>query len=150
MKTFIIDTNVILDSVDNIYKLSDNGANLIVIPEVVIDELDSKKSGFEEINFNARQFARLLEEGAITGNLPPGTISGFHVTLANPTVNILLLTKHSYECEDGKPIAINIMNDRKILELAKDYSEQYDNTSQFISLDVMCRTRALTLGLNTD
>ena len=150
MKTFIIDTNVILDSVDNIYKLSDNGANLIVIPEVVIDELDSKKSGFEEINFNARQFARLLEEGAITGNLPPGTISGFNVTLANPTVNILLLTKHSYECEDGKPTAINIMNDRKILELAKDYSEQYDNTSQFISLDVMCRTRALTLGLNTD
>ena len=66
MKTFIIDTNVILDSVDNIYKLSDNGANLIVIPEVVIDELDSKKSGFEEINFNARQFARLLEEGEIT------------------------------------------------------------------------------------
>lgn len=150
MKTFIIDTNVILDSVDNIYKLSDDGANLIVIPEVVIDELDSKKSGFEEINFNARQFARLLEEGAITGNLPPGTISGFHVTLASPTVNILLLTKHSYECEDGKPTAINIMNDRKILELAKDYSEQYDNTSQFISLDVMCRTRALTLGLNTD
>lgn len=150
MKTFIIDTNVILDSVDNIYKLSDNGANLIVIPEVVIDELDSKKSGFEEINFNARQFARLLEEGAITGNLPSGRINGFYVTLSNPTVNILLLTKHSYECEDGKPTAINIMNDRKILELAKDYSEQYDNTSQFISLDVMCRTRALTLGLNTD
>jgi len=150
MKTYIIDTNVILDSVDNIYKLSDNGANLIVIPEVVIDELDSKKSGFEEINFNARQFARLLEEGAITGNLPTGSINGFYVSLSNPTVNILLLTKHSYECEDGKPIAINIMNDRKILELAKDYSEQYDNTSQFISLDVMCRTRALTLGLNTD
>lgn len=150
MKTYIIDTNVILDSVDNIYKLSDNGANLIVIPEVVIDELDSKKSGFEEINFNARQFARLLEEGVITGNLPFGKISGFYITLSNPTVNIVLLTKQSYECEDGKPIAVNIMNDRKILELARDYSEQYDNTSQFISLDVMCRTRALTLGLKTD
>ena len=150
MKTFIIDTNVILDSVDNIYKLSDNGVNLIVIPEVVIDELDSKKSGFEEINFNARQFARLLEEGTITGNLPTGRLNGFYVTLSNPTVNLLLLTKHSYECEDGKPVAVNIMNDRKILEVAKDYSQQYDNTSQFISLDVMCRTRALTLGLNTD
>lgn len=150
MKTFIIDTNVILDSVDNIYKLSDNGVNLIVIPEVVIDELDSKKSGFEEINFNARQFARLLEEGIITGNLPTGRLNGFYVKLSNPTVNLLLLTKHSYECEDGKPVAVNIMNDRKILEVAKDYSQQYDNISQFISLDVMCRTRALTLGLNTD
>jgi PhoH-like ATPase len=42
------------------------------------------------------------------------------------------------------------MNDRKILEVAKNYSDLYDSTSQFISLDVMCRTRALTLDLKTD
>ena len=150
MKTFIIDTNVILDSVDNIYKLSDNGANLIVIPEVVIDELDSKKSGFEEINFNARQFARLLEEGEITSKFNVENLHGFYVTLSNPLVCLLLLTKQSYDCEDGKPVALNIMNDRKILEVAKNYSDLYDPTSQFISLDVMCRTRALTLDLRTD
>ena len=150
MKTFIIDTNVILDSVDNIYKLSENGQNLIVIPEVVIDELDSKKSGFEEINFNARQFARLLEEGSITGRLGDQTLSGFYVELSNPTVRILLLTQTHYACEDGKPVAINILNDRKILETASHYSNLYDSSASFISLDVMCRTRALTLGLNTD
>lgn len=153
MKTFIIDTNIILDSVDNIYKLSDNGNNLIVIPEVVIDELDSKKSGFEEINFNARQFARLLEEGSIIAPLDPtpdSNLSGFRIELSNPTVNILLLTKQHYDCEDGKPVALNILNDRKILEVALDYYIHYDQTSQFISLDVMCRTRAITLGLPTD
>ena len=153
MKTYIIDTNVILDSVDNIYKLSDNGNNLIVIPEVVIDELDSKKSGFEEINFNARQFARLLEEGTITGPLetvPNTSLSGFYVVLSNPTVKILLLTQAHYYCEDGKPQALNILNDRKILEASKNYVMTYNTSAVFISLDVMCRTRALTLGLITD
>jgi PhoH-like ATPase len=45
--------------------LSDGGNNLICIPEVVIDELDSKKSGFEEINFQAREFGRILENAKV-------------------------------------------------------------------------------------
>ena len=152
MKTFILDTNVILDNIDNIYKLSDNGTNLLVIPEIVIDELDSKKSGFEEINFNARQFARLLEEGVITDPLKSDqtSLQGFYVTLVNPLVKLLILTKRVYECEDGKTIATNILNDRKILESAKNYIEVYNSEATLISLDVMCRTRAITLGIPTD
>ena len=49
----------------NIYKLSQEGKNLIVLPETVLDELDSKKSGFDEINFQAREFARILENSKI-------------------------------------------------------------------------------------
>ena len=41
--TYILDTNIILDSVENLLTLSDNGTNTLVIPETVIDELDSKK-----------------------------------------------------------------------------------------------------------
>ena len=94
MKTYILDTNVILDSVDNLYKLSDEGKNLLVIPEIVIDELDSKKSGFEEINFNARQFARLLEEGEILESKIKITsyLVGFLVKLNISNVKILILT----------------------------------------------------------
>lgn len=43
MKTYILDTNIILDSPDNLITLSDNGTNNLVLPEVVIDELDNKK-----------------------------------------------------------------------------------------------------------
>lgn len=152
MSTYIIDTNVILDSVDNIYKLSDNGTNIIVIPEVVIDELDAKKSGFDEINFNARQFARLLEEGVITqANIKydNSDLVGFQIQINNPIVNFLILTKDTYRCE-ATNVAVNILNDRKILEIASDYVNHWNADSQFISLDIMCRTRALTLGLTTD
>lgn len=147
--TYILDTNIILDSVDNIYKLSDNGNNLLVIPEIVIDELDSKKSGFEEINFNARQFARLLESGSVSSP-KLGDLTSFHVILPDSNVNLLIITKETYKCEQGIPVAHNIMNDRKILEVAKDYVNSVDEHAVFLSLDILCRTRALTLGLNTD
>ena len=150
---YILDTNIILDSVDNIYKLSDEGSNLIVIPEVVIDELDAKKYGFEDINYNARQFARLLEEGEIiNSNIIIGSsLKGFEVRLSNSNITILILHKPKYTCEDSNTIA-NILNDRKILEVASDYLAYSSTPSDisFISLDIMCRSRALTLGLSVD
>ena len=36
--TYILDTNIILDSVENLLTLSDNNTNILVIPETVIDE----------------------------------------------------------------------------------------------------------------
>jgi len=64
-KYFVIDTNIILQDYSNLSKLSQQGKNLIIIPEIVLDEIDSKKSGFEEINFQARSFARMLEDSKI-------------------------------------------------------------------------------------
>lgn len=148
MATYILDTNIILDSVDNIYKLSDEGNNLLVIPEVVLDELDNKKSGFEDINFNARQFARLLESGKVTSS-KHDNLSAFNVKLSDSPVEIMIITKPHYDCEQGTTVALNILNDRKILEVAKDYIDHIGEAT-FLSLDVLCRTRALTLGIPTD
>ena len=61
-KVYVVDTNVILNDAHFIETLSDNSENLIVIPETVLDEIDSKKMGFDEINFQAREFARMLSE----------------------------------------------------------------------------------------
>ena len=58
-KYFVVDTNIILEDFSNISNLSEDGKNLIVLPEIVLDEIDSKKSGFEEINYQARQFAMI-------------------------------------------------------------------------------------------
>src|SRR5690554_3075372 len=57
-KVYVLDTNIILEDANNLFILAEN--NLIILPEVVIDELDSKKSGFDEINFQAREFGRIL------------------------------------------------------------------------------------------
>ena len=72
-KCYSIDTNIVLDNPSNIIKLYDNG-NIILVPEVVIDELDAKKGGFEEINYNARQFARFLEEAEIISKEQKGEL----------------------------------------------------------------------------
>ena len=45
-KIYILDTNIILNDAHNIEILSDCGKNLIVLPETVIDELDTKKDRF--------------------------------------------------------------------------------------------------------
>ena len=66
-KHYVLDTNILLEDATNIFKLSQDSKNLIILPETVLDEIDSKKSGFDEINFQAREFAsnkRLLGTSA--------------------------------------------------------------------------------------
>ncbi|HYK88564.1 MAG TPA: PIN domain-containing protein, partial [Acidobacteriota bacterium] len=62
-KTFILDTNVILHDATCIHQFKEND---IVIPLVVIEEIDHFKRGSQVINLNAREFARTLD--SITGN----------------------------------------------------------------------------------
>jgi PhoH-like ATPase len=57
-KNFVLDTNVILHDHKCIYKFQEHD---IYLPIVVLEELDKFKKGNEEINFNARQFARELD-----------------------------------------------------------------------------------------
>ena len=64
-KYYVLDTNILLEDATNIFKLSAESENLIILPETVLDEIDSKKSGFDEINFQAREFARILENSII-------------------------------------------------------------------------------------
>ncbi|MHC1738311.1 MAG: PhoH family protein [Ignavibacteriaceae bacterium] len=62
-KTFVLDTNVILHDASCINQFQEND---IVIPLIVIEEIDHFKRGSQVINLNAREFARKLD--AITGN----------------------------------------------------------------------------------
>jgi len=64
-KYYVIDTNIILQDAHSLITLSDSSQNLVIIPETVLDELDAKKSGFDEINYQAREFARLLRDAEV-------------------------------------------------------------------------------------
>lgn len=145
MKTYILDTNIILDSPDNLITLSDNGTNNLVLPEVVIDELDNKKSGFEDINYNARQFARLLEDSKIVDIKAVSGLTLVTTTIPSLNITLTIVSKPTYLCENTST-APSILNDRKILEIAYDYHTHVAH-STIVSLDIMCRTRGLSLGL---
>ena len=65
-KTFILDTNVLLFDPLAILKF---GANDIVIPITVIEEVDRFKKDLNENGRNARQISRFLDEMRRKGNL---------------------------------------------------------------------------------
>ena len=139
----VLDTNVILNNAHNIFTLGSNAT--IVIPETVIDELDSKKSVIGEIGFQAREFGRILAQA---NKLPilmdeDLIISSFYIN--GTTIQVVSSSTYpSYS--DTSP---SIINDRKIIEIAKQYHNIYGDTI-FVSIDVMCRIRAESEGLTCE
>src|SRR5512141_2996835 len=68
-KVFVLDTNVLLHDPKSIFSFEDND---VVIPIVVIEELDKFKKGIDEIGRNARQVSRILDEFRQQGKLSVG------------------------------------------------------------------------------
>jgi len=64
-KIYVIDTNIILQNIQNIINLSDNGSNIVVVPETVLLELEDKKKLFNELGYHSRSFARYLAKAKI-------------------------------------------------------------------------------------
>ena len=125
-KYFFIDTNIILEDNSNILKLSQNSKNLIIISEIVLDEIDSKKSGFDEINFQAREFARFLESGEIIGKktFEDMKIISLDICSDSEKVRIDIISKNNY-IATLSGFSQNILNDRKILETAQSAQKIY-------------------------
>jgi len=68
-KIFVLDTNVLLHDPRAIFSFQDND---VVIPIVVIEELDKFKKGIDEMGRNARQVSRILDEYRQKGKLSQG------------------------------------------------------------------------------
>ena len=147
-KVYVLDTNIILNDAHNINKISQFGQNVVILPETVIDELDSKKSGTDEINFQAREFARMLSE-ATFGNVEKNDKATILNISLKDNSKIQVISLNNYELDN---IERSIKNDRKIIQVAKYCSEDLYKEAEttFLSLDAMCFIRAYTLGLKAD
>lgn len=149
-KYYILDTNILLEDAKNIFKVADEGKNLIILPETVLDEIDSKKSGFEEINFQAREFARLLEDAQIVESKSVDSHKIIRVRVEDIQSSVIdIISKEQYS-QNAKNSSLNIINDRKILEIASFAKLYYKTNVMFLSLDIMARTRAMSLDIPTD
>ncbi len=145
-KTYIIDTSVILDDVYSIFPLSEGGKNRVIIPETTLDEIDSKKKGFEDINFQAREFNRLLDDAVTIDEFDIESngdrLSSVMVMIHDATFE--LVSKRDYKVSQMKEHQ-NIINDRKILEIAKSFKG-----ATVISNDIAMRIRARSLKLKSE
>lgn len=68
-KTYVLDTNVLMQAPYAMQCFEDNH---VVIPLVVVEELDELKKADGERGFNARQAIRFLERLRLRGNLLDG------------------------------------------------------------------------------
>lgn len=128
MKTFVLDTNVLLHDYTCLSKFQDNH---IIIPVAVLEELDKFKTGSEAINFSARELLRQIE--AFPGDL----LSGVKVGDGKLSIQ---LDKPSMEDR----ITQNFMErtvDNRVLNTA------YLLNATLITKDINLRVKARALGL---
>lgn len=140
-KIYVLDTNVLLQDPMAIFSFQDNE---IVIPAVVLEEVDSKKRYMDEIGRNSRYVSRLLDSFRENGRLHQGitleTGGVLRVELNHSTLN--KLQKHFHE----------MTNDNRILAVALNLQEE-ENLSQntrpviLVSKDALMRVKADALGL---
>jgi len=68
-KIFVLDTNVLIHNPQALFSFDEHR---VVIPIVVIEEIDQFKKGIDEKSRNARQIGRYLDELRSQGNLQEG------------------------------------------------------------------------------
>jgi PhoH-like ATPase len=137
-KLFIIDTNVLLHDYKCIYNFEEND---VIIPIVVLEELDKFKKGNDMINFHAREFARELDKLSgdvlLTANIPLGENLG----------NLHIETGRDFSEKVSQSFAERTA-DHRILAIA-DYvsNANKDKTVVLISKDINLRMKAKSLGI---
>jgi PhoH-like ATPase len=137
-KLFILDTNVLLHDYKCIYNFEEND---IIIPIVVLEELDKFKRGNDLINFHAREFTRELDKLSgdmlLTANIPLGeNLGNMHI-------------------ETGKDFSEKVSQsfpertaDHRILAIAEYVcSTTKDKTVVLITKDINLRMKAKSLGI---
>lgn len=144
-KIFILDTNVILFDYNAIYNFEDNH---VVIPIVVIEELDKFKKGNAIINYNARQIMRELDK--LTSQYD---IHADGITLSNNKGKLFVETVHKFSEEFKNSFSEHKYADTKILSIAlylKKEQEKKDKEKHQVILvtqDVNLRLKARTFGI---
>jgi PhoH-like ATPase len=146
-KTYFIDTNIILDSAENLETLSDGGQNILIVPETVLSELDAKKNGFEVINYNAREFNRFCEQAEIIEeNDINNTARRMVIKNKDTVIHFVSLFEHEYT---EKNTDKKILNDRRIIETAQRIAQEYPNMI-VLSNDIAFRTHASMMRLKVE
>ncbi len=140
-KNFVLDTNVLLHDHKCIFNFQEND---IFIPIIVLEELDKFKKGNEEINYNAREFARQLDKYTDKDFFEKGAQLGPDLGRLSIIVNCSLNKRVKEAFHEDKP-------DHRILSAAIEVAEQHkDMRTIFVTKDINLRMKARALGIETE
>lgn len=138
-KTYVLDTNVLIQSPSAIENFEDNQ---VIIPIVVIEELDSFKSSEGEKGANARSAIRLLEKYRQLGDLLTGIAmtNGGYLRIEKNFVDVQLPEDFPDSKMDNRILKVclgltNISAEDKVILVTKD---------------ILLRIKAQILGIQAD
>lgn len=141
-KIFVIDTSVILYDHDSINNFDDND---IALPITVLEELDNFKKGNDTINFEAREFIRIIDNmsdhATLTDWIPLPKSKGGRFKVV---MNERSLIDARLIFDDNKP-------DHKILNAALSIAQEYpERKVVLVSKDINLRLKAKSLNINAE
>lgn len=143
-KKYLLDTSIILDDIENLIYLYQDGENDIFISEVVLEELDKKKDLQNELGYFSREFFRAINSNDVIKNQCDSIADDmiYKMNFKNKTIELPLyiIYRPKYKTQNldyG-------LNDSRILEIAKDYD--------FVLLtnDISLKIKALSQGVKAE
>ncbi len=141
-KIFVLDTNVMLH---DHHCLSHFQEHDIVIPIVVLEELDEFKKGHDQLNYNSRAFVRELEHLTKKGLFKNG------ISMGKGRGKLFVETSDKAHLEVMHNTFVNDIPDHRILAATQSVVDK--NKGRYVALitkDVNLRMKAKALGLNAE
>jgi PhoH-like ATPase len=140
-KIYVLDTNVLLQDPNAIFSFEDNE---ILIPAVVLEEIDSKKRYMDEIGRNARYVSKLMDSLRTRGKLHEGVKleTGGTLRIELNHRSFIRMQEHFGEMTNDNRIlavALNIQAEEKTMEKGRPVI--------IVSKDTLVRVKADALGL---
>ena len=135
-KTYILDTNVLLNDPNCFFQFEDND---LIIPFIVLEELDNHKSRMDEVGKNARVVSRTLDDFRSKGNL--------HLGVSLPNGGTIKIVPISKEIIEQLPVEIKDLNKPDNAIIAVAYDLKFNKNAIIISKDVNVRVKCDALGV---
>jgi PhoH-like ATPase len=136
MKTFVLDTNVLLHNSD---ALNSFGNNIVVLSMAVIEELDTFKRSNDELGRNARTVIRYIDSLRVHAKLGTGV-----PLTSGGTLKILPDVRDAHVFSHKRD-----MPDNRMITLAHSLMAAGENVI-FVSKDINARVKADSLGLQAE
>jgi len=134
LKNYVLDTSILLYDPKSIYSFENNN---VIIPLVVLEEIDKIKQLSSEIGKNAREVVRILDKLTEMNNVD-------NIKLENG--GVLRIEINNVECG----LFSNDTNDKKILSVAKNLNIRENILTVLVTKDINLRVLARVCGVRAE
>lgn len=142
-KVYVLDTNVLLQDPHSLYSFQENE---VVIPAIVLEEVDSKKRYMDEIGRNARKVSKMMDSLRERGKLHEGVD-----ILEKGKIRVELNHRSFHMFKD---VFVEMTNDNRILAVALNLKLEEEKAQGrqviLVSKDALLRVKADALGLRAE